>query len=274
MTIGPTPGFRWKVFASLYIAISMLVIGGSGLVLFLAPPGRVAHWSHWKLAGLTKAQWQAVHTAFAFVFLAVVALHVYYNWKPLVGYLRQLLSNAELAVSVGASLLIAVASIAGWPPFGALMDLGESLKQSWANERTEPPIPHAESMTLTRLCALTGLDVGTVVADLRAQGLPAGPEATIGDLAASAGLTPQQLFERLGGTTPPAGRGSGSSGHGRGLGRKTVGQVCSELGVDTQAALDQLRRRGIDASATDNLRALALEHGRSPSDLVELIAGP
>jgi len=58
-----SPKFHWKVFVSFYVVFSFLALGGVGaIVLYVAPPGRIANWSVWQLLLLSKAQWQAVHT--------------------------------------------------------------------------------------------------------------------------------------------------------------------------------------------------------------------
>ena len=37
--------FQWRAFVTLFVTLSFLLIAVSGLVLYVAPPGRVAHWS-------------------------------------------------------------------------------------------------------------------------------------------------------------------------------------------------------------------------------------
>ena len=61
--------FQWRAFVTLFVTLSFLLIAASGIVLYVAPPGRVAHWSVWTLGGLDKEGWQAVHTVFAFLFV-------------------------------------------------------------------------------------------------------------------------------------------------------------------------------------------------------------
>jgi len=37
---------------------------------------------------------------------------------------------------------------AGVPPFGTVMEVGEEIKNSWSTTTNEPPVPHAELMTV------------------------------------------------------------------------------------------------------------------------------
>ena len=73
--------FNRRAFISLYIVISFLIMTVSGLILFLAPPGRIANWTDLTIIGLTKSQWQTLHTVFTFLFVIAAAFHIYYNWR-------------------------------------------------------------------------------------------------------------------------------------------------------------------------------------------------
>jgi len=41
------------------VTISLIVDTLSGVILYIAPPGRVEKWIQWKVWGLTKNQWAA-----------------------------------------------------------------------------------------------------------------------------------------------------------------------------------------------------------------------
>ncbi len=148
--------FHWKVFVSFYVVFSFLALAVSGIVLYVSPPGRVANWSVWRLLLLTKAQWQAVHTIVALAFLVAGGFHVYFNWKVLVAYLKSKLQaglrmKRELAAASLTGVVILAASMTGVPPFGTVMDVGEEIKNSWSTASSEPPVPHAELMTVEKL---------------------------------------------------------------------------------------------------------------------------
>ena len=145
--------FHWKVFVSFYVVFSFLALAVSGIVLYVAPPGRIANWSVWQLLLLSKAQWQAVHTIVALAFLVAAGFHIYFNWKVLVAYLKSKLQagirmKRELAAASLTGAAILAVSITGMPPFGTVMDVGEDIKNSWSTTASEPPIPHAELMTV------------------------------------------------------------------------------------------------------------------------------
>ena len=68
--------FHWRAFVSLLVVLGFVILGTTGIGLYLTPAGRIANWSGWTLAGLTKAQWQAVHMVFGFLFVIAGAFHL------------------------------------------------------------------------------------------------------------------------------------------------------------------------------------------------------
>ncbi len=269
----PAP-FRWRAFVTLYVTLSFLLLAASGTVLYVAPPGRVANWSRWTLGGLDRHGWQAVHTVVALVFVLAGAFHVWFNWRTLWFYLRSklaegLLARRELALATAAVVAVAALTLAGLPPFATVVELGERVRASWSAGGGEPPVPHAELLTLERLAATTQVPLDRVLANLEGAGVKgAQPQVTIAALASTNGLTPQEIWTRLKGRERPKQIPAGG-----GYGGKTVGEVCSQLGIPLEEALARLRARGITAQAGSSMKDLAASHGRPPHDLVEILAG-
>lgn len=77
-----------RIFVSGFLAACLLGALVSGAVRFLSPPGRVANWTDGAVAGLTKRDWTALHISFSAVFLGVAAVHVFFNWRPVIGYFK------------------------------------------------------------------------------------------------------------------------------------------------------------------------------------------
>ena len=72
---------KGKGLASLTLACTFVVVAVSGTALFFTPRGRTANWTGWTLGGLTKQQWEAVHLNACVFMLAIVGLHLFYNWR-------------------------------------------------------------------------------------------------------------------------------------------------------------------------------------------------
>ena len=274
MTRNAPARFHWRAFVTLYVTLSFLLLAVSGIVLYVAPPGRVANWSRWTLGALDRHGWQSVHTVVALVFVLAGALHLWFNWRTFWFYLRSklaqgLLAKRELALATAAVVAVAGLTLADLPPFGSVMDLGDRAKASWSSGGGEPPVPHAELLTLERLAATTQIPLDRVLSNLEAAGVKGGqPQVTIAALASTNRRTPQEVWEKLKGREKPKEIPAGG-----GYGSKTVGEVCAQLDIPIDGGLARLRAKGIEASASSPMKDLAASHGRSPHDLVEILAG-
>lgn len=80
--------FHGRAFVSVISGFAFLGMAFTGAMLFVTPPGRIAHWTGWTLLGLGKEQWAAQHMWFSLVFFVSALIHVYLNWKPLLSYFK------------------------------------------------------------------------------------------------------------------------------------------------------------------------------------------
>jgi hypothetical protein len=268
--------FHWKVFVSFYVAFSFLALAGSGIVLYVAPPGRIANWSVWQLLLLSKAQWQAVHTIVALLFLVAGGFHIYFNWKVLVAYVKSRLRTGirmkrELAAASLTGLAILAVSITGVPPFGTVMDVGEEIKNSWSTAASEPPVPHAELMTVAKLSETVKIPTEKALVNLEQQGIKvAQPTMTVQQIAAANKLTPQQVYQKI---QSEDAKPKVSLAEGGGWGRMNVQQVCERFSVPLDAGVARLQAAGIEAAPATAIRELATSRGKSPIDIAKIIAG-
>ena len=270
--------FNFRGFVSLYIALSFLIISISGLMLYAAPPGRIAHWSNWTFGALTKEQWQSIHTVFSVLFVIMAAFHLYFNWKPIIAYFKEkvqthLKMRKEFLVASSAVVGILALTLLQLPPFQPIMDLSESLTNSWSSEEVEPPVPHAELMTINELAIQLQMQPNDMRSQLQTAGiqLPADNTVIIQDIADANGISPATLYQNI--TLPggeQAAERSVSSG-GAGYGRMTVAQLAEKLNVPVQQAVDRLSIEGIDATANSNIREISTDNNLLPLELVEMI---
>ncbi len=146
--------FFWKSFVSFSLGWSFLVIFLSGIVLYIAPPGRVANWTDWTLFGFSKSGWQAMHTIFSYTFVILSIFHLFtLNWKAFWSYIvtkkaKGINKLKELLLSFTLVILVFAGTYFNLQPFKAVMDLSEWATESWEKEDEQPPIPHAEILTI------------------------------------------------------------------------------------------------------------------------------
>jgi hypothetical protein len=248
----------------------------SGVMLFLSPPGRVANWTNWTLLGLRKSDWGALHIWFGALFLVMTAVHVFFNWGPLMTYLknratRTLGFRAEWAVAAAICVVVFGGTRAGVPPFSSLLAWNESFKESWERPAERAPIPHAELLTLAALAQKGGVDLTAATARLTAKGLTGfTAETVVRDIAEHAKLSAQQVYDII--MTAPKAAGEHVEGKaGGGLGWKTLAQFCADEGLDLAAARARLTAKGFKFEDTQTLRELASANGQKPYELVDIL---
>ncbi len=276
--------FSFRALVTTILVWSFTALLVSGIVLYVAPPGRVAHWTGWRLLGLTKAGWQAVHTLTALLFMVGGLFHLLkFNWGAFKAYLRRSREAAapfRWPVILGTLLFAATlaGTIAAVPPFSSVMELGELATNSWATPEEEPPVPHLELRTLEQLAAERGLPVSRLEAALEAHGLKeVRSGASLREIAEANGTTPRELWTILRGDTStgvetPAAT-VGSAMRGGGWGRLSLAEATTRTGLDPDTAMDNLRAAGIDAAPDEKLRAVAERAHRTPMEILETMAG-
>ncbi len=268
-------GFHWRGWTTFVVTLSFVIDTVSGIILYIAPPGRVAHWTNWKIWGLTKDQWAAVHTIFGFVLLVIVALHLYYNWKIFIAFLWNTMKKAlhlkrELALSIAVCLVLFLGSIWSIPPFGTIMDIGEKFKESWEQSRVKPPVAHAELLSLADFAGSIQVPVEQITKILTSKGYSTeGAHQTIRDIALANRVSPEKLYAEIqaGGLMPAPAKSSGGSG----MGRKTIRTVCEEQGLSLEEVLTRLEKLKLDAKPDDRLKDLAERLGKTPTELLHII---
>jgi hypothetical protein len=255
------------------------------VVLFVTPPGRIAHWTGWRMWALTKDQWGGLHIWFSLIFMVAAVVHLYLNWRCFLNYFRRRIRQAfALRTEWMAALLLC--GIVGWGtlaevgPFSSLLTWNEAIKRSWDTPAGQAPIPHAELMTLGELAQKTdSLSIEAMIQNLRAAGLEVpSPDAVLGDLAEKAGMTPRQLYAiATGQSSPPragGGRGADRKGQqdGYGIGRLTLRQYCEQQDLDLDTAMGKLRENGLRPEPDMTLRELAAAGGVHPSAMRDILA--
>jgi hypothetical protein len=129
--------FYLRAFISIVMVASLVVFTLSGLALFVAPSGQMANALDWRLAGLAKGQWEAVHIAFGLLWIPLAVVHLVFNRRVLGGYLRDRVRRTfvwrrELVAGILVTAGLSVAAIADLPPVVQVMQVEESFNAFWA----------------------------------------------------------------------------------------------------------------------------------------------
>jgi len=271
--------FSWRAFVSLYVTWSSLILLVSGIILYIAPAGRIAKWAHIYIIGLEKAQWQALHTIFSFLFIIAGGFHLYYNWKPFISYLKDkfrqgMALRKELYSSTLVILAIFTLTLWNVPPFSSVMELGEYFTGLWESNEIEPPVPHAEAMTIEELAKAIQIPAEQLVSRLKAQGITADKTMVVKELAGKYGMAPIELYQKMQIQSPqPSKTSNVGSMAGRGYGRKKLADICKDLNIPLADALKRLKAKGIETDGQIILKDLSNKYDMLPVDVVTIIQG-
>lgn len=233
--------FYIRNFISLFLIGSVLLEVASGVALYLAPSGRVAQTMNWELLWLTKTQWEAVHTVFGLLWIPILATHIFFNWRPILSYLKNRATKAfafkrELLAALILVVFFTLGSLYNWPPVSQVMALGESMNSFWENRGRTSGYFIPEETTIHPETAATPAVQPTNPTTPTEPALPA--------------VTTK-----------------------RGFGKYTVQSWAEENKIELQTALKRLADLGIKAKADESLLALSGRSGKLPSELAAIILG-
>ena len=146
-----------KKITSLTMLFAMIIMAFTGIILFIAPPGRIANWANWELFVLTKEQYGSLHSTMMVLFIVATILHLFYNWKPITSYMKTkskqlVIFSKDLMAAFLITAIFVVGTLALKPPFSSFLDFGSDMKESWQKEYGTPPYSHAELSSLENFC--------------------------------------------------------------------------------------------------------------------------
>lgn len=264
--------FVIKKAVSLTLAFSFLVMSLTGIMLFIVPQGKIAYWSHWTMFGLTKTQYGNLHITSMFLFLAAGVWHIYFNWKPLLSYVknsvrRVTLLKKELLLALALNTLFVAGTLAGIPPLQSIIALNDQIKAYWERSYGSPPFGHAEESSLSAFSRYIGVETETALSRLKAAGITVdSADRTLQEIAGHNGISAQKVYDAIkpqrSGTAQPAITS---------LGRRTLGELADMKQIDLEKALHYLKAKGFDATAESRMREAANAVGMTPYELFETL---
>ena len=258
--------------------VSMLV---TSIILFITPQGRVAYWADWRLWGLTKTDWGNIHINLGLLFLIALSLHIYYNWKPLISYLKNKAKQIRLFTpEFNLALVITIFFIVGsyflMPPFGWVMTLNEHFKDAGAEKYGEPPYGHAELSSLKTFAKKMKLDLEKSKELLGQAGYAVeDSNTTLATIGRQYNIPPQLVYE----TIKPAHISTATKSDDKnlpespppGTGRLTLADFCTQYKLNMKLVVRELKKQGVEASEDLTLKTIAANNNTGPHDIYERI---
>jgi hypothetical protein len=264
-----------KKVTSLTLAFSFLVMSYTGIMLFIVPQGKVAYWTNWTLLGLSKEQYGAIHSTSMVVFLLFGILHVYYNWKPIVSYLKTktsgtLFSSKEFFIALLINIAFVSGTLAEVKPFSSFMAMGEKIKDNWAKSMGEPPYGHAEESSLKALCKNIDVDLEEAINLLAQKGIKIqSPMQTLKAIAQEQKMSPSEIYEII---KPKGAQPKQTQSTIPNLGRKTLQELSSMQKISLQKSIEYLKSQGVlEVSEESKMKSLSGSLDMTPMELLEVL---
>lgn len=268
-----------KKITSLTMLTSILMMSFTGIMLFVSPPGRVANWADWRLFGLSKEQYAEIHTTFMVLFLVATLLHIYYNWKPMISYMRNkarelVVFTGDMLVALLLTAVVLLGTLYEMSPFSDFVDFSTDVSDSWIDTYGEPPYGHAELSSIKLFAKKMGLDLTQAEASLKQSNIDYRDSGeNLKDIAKRNGTSPQALFNLMQdghkNASGHTGSYSGPVEKYTGLGKRKVADVAKVVGLSTEALIAKMKTIGIEAKADDRFKEVSERYNMSPSDIIE-----
>ena len=258
-----------RKITSLTALISFVLLMVTSIVLYIVPSGRIANWAGYQLWSLSKEDWGSVHINLGVLLLISILLHVYYNWKPMISYLKnrskQLrVFTPDFNISLVVTLAVFVGTLAGIPPMSSIINFGAAITDKANLAYGDPPYGHAELSPLADFADKVKVDLDESLVKLKAAGIEVESAAqTMEEIAHINGISPQQIYvvmkpesQRVTNEMPEEALG--------GTGNRTLAQICEMYQLDPKAIVQGLEKQNIIAEPNQAMKEIAAANSIDP----------
>ena len=208
-------------------------------------------------------------------------LNIYYNWKPIVVYLKDKTSlinvfTANVDIALLFTLVFAIGTLFEIPPMSTTVNISESIKDAVADKYGEPLYTHAELSSQKMFTRKEHLDLQKSVELLEHAGIwYKNNSQSIGKIANQNKLTPKQVYEII----KRAKKKSSVSAFSTfpdspppGFGRKKLSEVYIEFSLDVPDILHAPSNKGVKDGPGHSIKAISTKNRMEPMAIFEIIS--
>jgi hypothetical protein len=218
--------------------------------------------------------------------------------------------KTELVAAAIITAFCTVGGIYKTPPLSYVLTLNDYVKESWVKTpEDEPVISHAELLSIKNFLNKVDIELEPALELLKKQGIKVtGPEEKLLDIAKNNRTSPSAIYKLLktleqkpaaaasatmpsqaeakktpassmpaaGKSVPPASKTwtlelVQKQFEGKGVGRKTLADICKEHGLEQGAIIKKLAAKKITMASGDTLKKISEERGELPVDVLKVI---
>jgi len=258
-----------KKLISLTLAFSFLIMSVTGVMLYIVPKGKIAYWANWKMFGLSKAQYGDIHITSMFLFLVVTLWHIYYNWKPLMSYLKNSTKKItffkkELFIALFLNIIFVVGTLISLQPFQFILDINEDIKTYWEKEYGSPPYGHAEESSLESFSKRMGINIKEAMKLLSENDVKVFSKSqTLLQIAEKNDISSKVLYDII------KQKRTVSDIKPNFMGRRTLGELSKMNKIDLEKSLLYLEKKGYEATSQSRMKEIANTLDITPYELYD-----
>ncbi len=261
---------------SMIMLFSFILMILTSIILYIVPQGRVAYWADWRMLGLSKEQWGNLHINLGFLFLASGLIHIFYNWKAIVSYMKDKSRKIKIVtidfnIALILTLFFGIGTLLNIPPMSNIINLSESFKDKAEQRYGAPPYGHAELSSLEEFSQRMGLDLAESIQTLKENNISFNnSKQTLKEIAKQNNIPPQDIYLLIKGTKTDKKTNQNAPS---GIGKRSLTDVCNSLNIDVQTAIQELSKINIKAEKNNKIKEIGENNNRSPREIYDILAG-
>jgi hypothetical protein len=264
---------KYQRFVSLSAGLSFVVLFLSSGVLYFIPDRKVTGWTEWSFLGLDKQQWDNLHINLGIFFLVMMVWHIYFNWKPLMNYLKVKkelkIFTKEFNMALIWVSLFTIGTITMTFPLSFLVNIGNGIKAINALDNGNPPFGYAEYSTLRDFTILNDIDLESALKSLKEQNITVNSDKELlKTIAKDNEISPKEIFNII---KTQEQKVTLPTEIPIGIAHKSLMRLSLEYKIDLDAFLEHLNYYGIHTSSDITFKRLAKEHDLHPAGLYNML---
>jgi len=226
---------------------------------------------------LSKTEWGNIHINLGLLFILSIGLHVYYNWKTIISYLKNKAKQIKVFTKeFNAALVLSAIFVFGTylfvPPFSWVLEINESIKNSATMKYGEPPYGHAELSSLKTFTNKMALDLAQSLERLKEANIKFNSaKQTIKEIAKENNMSPKQLYLAMKPAEAPGMIKKMPNIPPPGLGKRSLAGICKEYSLDIKTVLRGFAKHDMNALPDLNINKIAQKNNMNPIEIYEKI---
>jgi len=195
--------FKFRKVVSFSLFILFLILCISGFALYIKPEGDIANWIGWRFLGLDKEGWEGFHALFSLFFLVCALMHLLYNLKVLILYLKQkvtgrLALKKEFCVSAFIVTALLIGTVMRVQPFWKIAQWRQALKKNRGLITVQEPEPGFHKRTIGAVAEFFGMPARELVRKLNLIDIRVtDTDKKLIDVAHENNMTPEKVYIRI-----------------------------------------------------------------------------